>query len=1043
MKNEDKPRLFPEHFKTGKYSGSPRTFEKGRITMPRGGEDWLEYWYSEDPEESEFLDEDFQEHIEAKIQHLKDNGWDPDKQIFWATTQSHLDLGWRWRFIQGVAKAERTFNKVHGHFDLFTPFTFTGSQPAMYQWVKLNSPEIWDKVKEDVESGRHELQGGCWSEADGRMPSGEAWVRQRLYGQHFYANNFGKIANVAWFPDSFGYANNLPQIFAKSGADGFLTAKLVSNKQTKWPFWAWIWEAPDGTQLLSYLTGNHNKLGPLGGFDVDQADSDVKESYVKSYKLLEPNTNLVADYDLNEPENHENVSNDEIPMIGCFFGEGDGGHGPQGVEMAVYRGYAERGYVKWKSTRQIYDKLRTFQDRLPVWKDELYYEFHRGSLTTQHLMKRMNRYFEWNLPVVEGMKIIAELISGTHLASFDEFYTRENDQIKMTENPIAQIWYNTLLMQFHDVLPGTSVPEVYDECYEFWHQDRPLLRSLRDAALDRLWTLLGPEAKNVNKLELNDSQVEIFGIPIMVANTSGASGPHVIEIDVSEFEDLFPVCMIARENIDERPRMDISEIQHVDGDTFGYELDRKPDRYVLATDMEQWSIMFNWILAVKKPGDKGKALKVLRQHEDVIDDMGLKTVITTEDVENKVVLEQKRGKETLSVKISKETGMIDQMILNGNQLLKKPAEIRCFEDKPYKNPCWNYPVNWWENPMDSLMEEPEIELIEQGPVKWTVRIKTNLRKNSSLFIDYTMTKNLPGLDVEMGIDFHETETLVKYMLPVNIATDYSVAETPYATSKRLNEPMANHDKPRWEKWMHTFVLFEDEKDKQSPGVAVLNEGKYGFDTVDGDLSISIVHGPEYPAPDVVSWVKGERKKRKKLGLGEPPTHADQGESLTRLRIMPYNGSWQNGKVHHAAHGFNVDCGVKTLKTTEKAARVASLSDMLSKTDIYTFLKSSNPQIEITVLKGGEHMPSCLGGISETPNSTSSAVFRAVNNSSQETDTTITIDGSLLDGKSRVVEADLLERPIEDSLSVKFIGDENDVKLALRFKPHEIRTFKIR
>ncbi|MBD3351522.1 MAG: hypothetical protein GF364_08550, partial [Candidatus Lokiarchaeota archaeon] len=374
MKRKHKPRLFPEHFSVGQFSRSTRKFEKGRITKPRGGEDRLEYWYTEDPEESEYLDPDFQEHVDKKIEFLKKDGWDPEKQTFWATTQSHLDLGWRWRFIQGVAKAERTFNKVHHHFELFKPFTFTGSQPAMYQWVKFNSPEIWEKVKTDVENGRHELQGGCWSEADGRMPSGEAWVRQRLYGQHFYANNFGKIANVSWFPDSFGYANNLPQIFAKSGADGFLTAKLVSNKQTKWPFWAWNWESPDGTRLFSYLTGNHSKLGPLGGFDVDQLDSDIKESYLNSYRMLKEGRSLVADYETDHPEENENVSDAELPIIGCFFGEGDGGHGPQGVEMAVYRGYAERGHVKWKSTAEIFDKLREFQDRLPVWKDELYYQ---------------------------------------------------------------------------------------------------------------------------------------------------------------------------------------------------------------------------------------------------------------------------------------------------------------------------------------------------------------------------------------------------------------------------------------------------------------------------------------------------------------------------------------------------------------------------------------------------------------------------------------------------------------------------------------------
>jgi len=44
-------KLIPEKFKTGKYSGSPRDFDwyETLKTQPRGGEDFLEAWYSEDP----------------------------------------------------------------------------------------------------------------------------------------------------------------------------------------------------------------------------------------------------------------------------------------------------------------------------------------------------------------------------------------------------------------------------------------------------------------------------------------------------------------------------------------------------------------------------------------------------------------------------------------------------------------------------------------------------------------------------------------------------------------------------------------------------------------------------------------------------------------------------------------------------------------------------------------------------------------------------------------------------------------------------------
>jgi len=520
MNDKEKPRLFPEHFNIGKYSGSPRDFTKGKISMPRGGEDPLELWYS---------DKDFQKNVNDRIEILQKQGWDTTRK-FIATTQSHLDLGWMWHFRQGVAKAERTFSKVHGHFQLFKPFTFTGSQPACYQWVKFNSPDIWKNVVQDVKDGRHEVQGGCWCEADGRMPSGEAWVRQRLYGQLFYARNFGKIGNVAWFPDSFGYADNLPQIFSKSGSDGFMTSKLVSNKQTKWPFWAWLWEAPDGSRLLSYQSGIHQKLGPLGGYDVRQSDSDVRESYIKSYRLLKPNTTLTITYETDQPENHENVSDEEIPFLGCFFGEGDGGHGPQGVEMAFYRAFVERGYAEWASTHEIYSRLQQYRDRLPIWKDELYYEFHRGSLTSQTLMKRMNRFFEWRLLFIEGLYSIATSITNKPLESFKHFYEDELDQIRTTDNPIEQIWQNILLMQFHDVLPGSSLPEVYDECYEFWHQDKFLLKRLEEDAMAGLVSALNIHGLKPVKIHLEMENLEILMLPAFIMNATGGSGPQLIEI---------------------------------------------------------------------------------------------------------------------------------------------------------------------------------------------------------------------------------------------------------------------------------------------------------------------------------------------------------------------------------------------------------------------------------------------------------------------------------------------------------------------------------
>src|SRR5271157_3616531 len=115
---------------------------------------------------------------------------------------------------------------------------------------------------------------------------------------------------------------------------------------------------------------------------------------------------------------------------------------------------------------------------------------------------------------------------------------------------------------------------------------------------------------------------------------------------------------------------------------------------------------------------------------------------------------------------------------------------------------------------------------ETGPVRWIVRVNRHLSSNSSSMIDYCIIPGVDGIGVFIGLDYHETETLVKYEIPYSVDAVYSIAESCYATTKRLNIPVANHDVPRWEKWMHTFVTVESTDG--SAGLAVINEENTGL-----------------------------------------------------------------------------------------------------------------------------------------------------------------------------------------------------------------------
>ncbi|MHA1681090.1 MAG: glycoside hydrolase family 38 C-terminal domain-containing protein [Promethearchaeota archaeon] len=1083
---EKRVKLFPEHFKRGRYSGTLRDFDwyETLVTKPRGGEDLLEYWYADDPDESEYLDGGFQKHIDGLLEKLKEQGWDPEKQPAYCISQSHLDLGWMWRFRQGVAKAEKTFGKVHGHFKLFKPFTFTGSQPAQYQWVKMHSPGLWEKIVGDVAGGRHEPQGGSWCEADGRMPSGEAWVRQRLYGQLFYARTFGKIADVAWFPDSFGYANNLPQIFSKSGATGFFTAKLISNKETKWPFWSWWWFGPDGSRLLSYMCGSHNKLGPLGAYSRKQVDCDVDESYVGSNRLVRDGKVVVFTYDDDEPENHPDISDEEVPLLGVFFGEGDGGHGPQGVEMATCRGMVERGVARWSSTGEFYNLLKaTSGNRLPSWDDELYYEFHRGSLTTQTLVKRMNRYFEWHLPVAEAMEAILSTVEpGIALDSFKNFYPEEDDQDPTTGDAIEQIWQNVLLMQFHDVLPGTSIPEVYDECFEFWSQDKPLLEKIVGDAMDALGRHHGLDDAGVFRfilpaggvrLGVGDSDdgggggggevqiTELLVKPVQLANLCGARGIKIIEFPESEVKGLLPFGLAWKS-----PSGDIetAPVQHIDADMLEVDLDARKARYIGLLPMDEWTTGSCWLVAIDErqvfrsagSGNRNELLAGLFR-EFLEGNANERSDVSIARNGANIVLSSGE----LKFSVGAEDGGLASLSLGGREYLDGVAGLKAYVDKPYREPCWNFMNGWWKEELDSFSSARSVSLLEEGPVRWTLRVEQEFCTGSTAIIDYSLVRGLEGVLVSLFLDFHETETLVKYKIPAVIGATHSIAETCYATSRRRNRPVANHDIPRWEKWMHTFVTLENDAGSGRGGLAVINDGKYGFDTIDGVLGVSIVHGPRYPGTNVVAWAREERKRRLESGGGEPPTHADQGKHVTRLWLVPYAGTWKDGQLHHLAHGFNAPArakvmglgGRRTGRVKERFIHAPSgLIENLQQESARVgtckrWIVVNKDNVEITVLKLAENLPACFehdrgGAFSGT---TGALIVRVVNNIDENNVCEFTLHPDLVEKFRTVVEVDLLERGISCSSKphVHVRGEaRGEITVKLELKPHELRTFKI-
>ncbi len=208
--------------------------------------------------------------------------------------QSHIDIAWLWPARETVRKTSRTFSTVNALMEEYPEYQFAQSQPQLFQYLKDNDPVLYAKVKERIREGRWELVGGMWVEPDLNIPSGESLMRQMLYGQRFYLEEFGKTSDIEWLPDTFGYCASLPQILRHGGVRYFMTTKLGWNDTNVFPYDLFHWVGIDGTSMLSYL--NH-------GVNENTLPKDVHDHW-QSFR-------------------EKNIHNEQM----LLYGHGDGGGG--------------------------------------------------------------------------------------------------------------------------------------------------------------------------------------------------------------------------------------------------------------------------------------------------------------------------------------------------------------------------------------------------------------------------------------------------------------------------------------------------------------------------------------------------------------------------------------------------------------------------------------------------------------------------------------------------------------------------------------------
>ena len=334
----------------------------------------------------------------------------------WAVGHAHIDIGWLWRIRETRRKCARTFASQLALLDRVPGYVFGASQPQNYQFVKEDHPRLYERIRRAVRDKRWEPQGAMWVEADCNLISGESMVRQFVHGKGFFMDEFGVDVNHLWLPDVFGYSAALPQIIKKSGCDFFLTQKLSWSQFNQFPHHTFRWRGIDGTEVITHFPPENTYNSALQPADLRRAEGDFLEK-------------------------------GELGSFLTLFGIGDGGGGPkeEHLERAMrLQDLEDCPRVTLGSAAQFFDGLRQHEATLPVWEGELYLELHRGTLTTQARTKQHNRKLEQALLATEALAACLPWAIYPQAA-------------------LDRLWKTLLLHQFHDILPGSSIHEVYQD----------------------------------------------------------------------------------------------------------------------------------------------------------------------------------------------------------------------------------------------------------------------------------------------------------------------------------------------------------------------------------------------------------------------------------------------------------------------------------------------------------------------------------------------------------------------------------------------------
>jgi alpha-mannosidase len=407
---------------------------------------------------------------------------------------AHIDSAWLWPVRETVRKCARTFASATRMIDDYPDYHFVCSQAVQYHWMETRYPALFERIRERVVSGQWHPVGAMWVEADMNLPSGESIARQLIHGQRYFESRFGERCKEVWIPDVFGYPGTMPQIYRAAGCDRFITQKLSWNKQNRFPHSTFWWEGIDGSRVLTHFPPVDTYNAVVVGEEMLHSERNFKEHGWSDWSLMP-------------------------------FGHGNGGGGPTREMIERARRFADLDGAP-RLTMGTTDDFFGHVERevaagapVPVWAGELYFEMHRGTLTSQARTKVGNRR-------CEGLLREAEL-----------WWATGGDVPQEVTDELDGLWKDVLLQQFHDIIPGSSITWVYEDSEAEHARVAVRLEELITSALERVAPASGALANPATSLR--DEVVAVS------ANPTGTGPTQTLRDGTTAFRAVVPGSALA------------------------------------------------------------------------------------------------------------------------------------------------------------------------------------------------------------------------------------------------------------------------------------------------------------------------------------------------------------------------------------------------------------------------------------------------------------------------------------------------------------------